>query len=72
MAFLLSMDLTALLCSDLLTSNDLLVSPMYTRPQLHGIEYTTPSLDSDGGFPFTSTSRFLSVGLDVKAVLTFS
>ena len=56
-------------CSDLLTSSDLLVSTVYSHPQLHGIEYTTPNLDSGGGFSFTLTSSVLSVCLDIKAVL---
>ena len=68
-AFLLSPKVTACLCSAILAFKFLPVSSMYVAPQSHGIKYTTPSLSSLSGCSLAWTSRFLSVGRDVNAVL---
>ena len=56
-------------CSEILTDRLLPVSPMYLAPQSQGIQYTMPSLWSGGGWSLAWTSKFLSVGQDLNAVL---
>ena len=56
-------------CSFILVSRVLLVSPIYTFPQLQGTLYTTPDFFSIGMGSFTLTRAVLRVLADLKAVL---